>query len=196
MAGSAGGLVCLLLKTKVMGGWGATRHMIEEAASVCNAFLAGMVANGAGMNYYQPWAAWCVGLIGGIFYVLLCKVFDLLEIDDAVEAFQLHGGGGTAGVLCVSFFSQNNGIYYNNPTGGKILGIQIMGWAVIVLWTFLCSSIIYGFCKLIGILRLDLKSEIMGYDFVEFADEFDFSDRRLVPATHDAKDHLKTHHHA
>jgi Amt family ammonium transporter len=87
MAGAGGGLICLLLKTKVMGGWNATRHMIEEAASVCNAFLAGMVANGAGMDHYDPWAAWVVGVIGGVFYVLLCKVFDLLEIDDAVEAF-------------------------------------------------------------------------------------------------------------
>jgi len=87
LAGSGGGLICLLLKTKVMGGWNATRHMIEEAASVCNAFLAGMVANGAGMNNYDPWAAFCVGIIGGTFYVLMCKVFDILEIDDAVEAF-------------------------------------------------------------------------------------------------------------
>jgi len=72
-----------------------------------------------------------------------------------------------------------------------------MGWAVIALWTFICSCIIYSVCKVFGILRLDLKSEIMGYDFVEFADEFDFSDRRLVPASHDShKDHLKTHHHA
>jgi len=71
-----------------------------------------------------------------------------------------------------------------------------MGWAVISLWSFLCSICIYGVCKLIGILRLDLKSEIMGYDFVEFADEFDFGDRFLVPSTHDSKDHNKTHHHA
>jgi len=99
-------------------------------------------------------------------------------------------------VLCVAFFNNKNGIYYNNPTGGRVLGIQLMGWAVISLWSFLVSIVIYGICKLLGILRLDLKSEIMGYDFVEFADEFDFADRRLVPSTSDLKDHLKTHHHA
>jgi len=71
-----------------------------------------------------------------------------------------------------------------------------MGWAAISLWSFLCSVFIYGVCKLLGILRLDLKSEIMGYDFVEFADEFDFGLRSLVPPTHDSKDHNKTHHHA
>jgi len=87
MAGSGAGLWCLLLKTKIMGGWNASRHMIEEAASVCNAFLAGMVANGAGMNNYDPWAAWVVGIIGSTFYMVLCKVLDNLELDDAVEAF-------------------------------------------------------------------------------------------------------------
>jgi len=87
MAGSSGGLWCLLIKTKLMGGWDAHRHMIEEAASVCNAFLAGMVANGAGMNNYDPWAAWVVGLIGASFYMILCKILDILEVDDAVEAF-------------------------------------------------------------------------------------------------------------
>jgi len=61
--------------------------MIEEAASACNAFLAGMVANGAGMNNYDPWAAFVVGIIGSTFYMILCWVLDHYGIDDAVEAF-------------------------------------------------------------------------------------------------------------
>jgi len=70
-----------------------------------------------------------------------------------------------------------------------------MGWAAIVVWSFLCSCVIYGCCKAAGVLRLDLKSEIMGYDFVEFADEFDFSDRKLIPAHKDSHHDHPTHHH-
>jgi len=69
-----------------MTGWNSKRNLREECAGVCNAFLAGMVANGAGMNLYQPWAAFVAGLVGGIFYTFLCKLFDVLELDDAVEA--------------------------------------------------------------------------------------------------------------
>jgi len=70
-----------------------------------------------------------------------------------------------------------------------------MGWAAIAVWSFLVSCLIYGACKAAGILRLDLKSEIMGYDFVEFADEFDFDGRSLIPSKSDGHDE-KTHHHA
>jgi len=54
-----------------------------------------------------------------------------------------------------------------------------MAWASIVAWSFLCSSIIWGFFKYIGHLRLDLKTEIVGYDFIEFADHLNFEGKRL-----------------
>jgi len=191
-AGCGAGLLCLLVKTPLMGGWKAPRHLRDEAASVCNAFLAGMVANGAGMNYYDPWASWCVGIIGCIFYMLLCKLFDVLQIDDAVEAVQLHGGGGTAGVLCVAYFNKLNGIYYGNPSYGKVFGTQLMGWTAIVLWSFLTGLIIWGTCRIFGILRVDLKTEVIGYDFYDFADDFDFSGKQLKKAQGNRVDN---HHH-
>jgi len=69
--------------------WGknAPRNLRDEASGVCNAYLAGMVACGAGMDDYEPWAAFCVGLIGGFVYICLCVLFDRKRIDDAVEAF-------------------------------------------------------------------------------------------------------------
>jgi len=70
-----------------------------------------------------------------------------------------------------------------------------MGWAAIAVWSFLCSCVIYGACKAAGILRLDLKSEIMGYDFVEFADDFDFGGRQLTPARQDSHYAHPTHSH-
>lgn len=141
-----------------------------------------MVANGAGMNYYEPWASFTVGIIGCIFYMLLCKLFDVLQIDDAVEAFQLHGGAGTAGVLCVAYFNHYNGIYYGNATAGKVFGTQLMGWASFAAWSFFLSLIIWLLCRLCGILRVDLKTEVIGYDFVEFAEDIDFAGRILKRA--------------
>jgi len=71
----------------MLGKWNCTRRMRDEAGGVCNGYLAGMVACGAGMNDYEPWAAFVVGACGAIVYMLLCKIFDRFQIDDAVEAF-------------------------------------------------------------------------------------------------------------
>ena len=181
ISGCSAGLFTLVFRTPLMhGSFKAQRKLRDEAAGVCNGFLAGMVACGAGMNQYDTWAAFVVGLIGSIFYCGLCKLFDHFKIDDAVEAIQLHGGGGAAGVMCTAFLHRKQGILYGNPTNGKIFGIQLMGWAVIAAWSFLCSSIIWYVLKLLKVLRTDLKTEIIGYDFVEFENQIDFEGKKLI----------------
>lgn len=180
MAGCSAGLFALVVRTPLMEGWKAERKLRGEAGGICNAFLAGMVACGGGMNAYDPWAAWVVGLIGCIFYLLLCKLFDVMHVDDAVEAFQLHGGGGTAGVFCAAFFNKHNGIYYGNITSGKIFGWQLAGWITLALWSFLASSVVWWSLKKFELLRTDLKTEYVGYDYIEFVDDLDFSGKKLV----------------
>jgi len=88
-----------------MNGAGVARSLRDEAGGISNAFLAGMVANGANMDNEQPWAAWIIGLQGGITYVILCKLFDVWEIDDACEAVELHGGAGSCGVFSAAFYN-------------------------------------------------------------------------------------------
>jgi len=198
MAGCGAGLFSLIFKAPLMNGWHHPRHVREEAGGVCNAFLAGMVANGGGMNDYEPWAAWVVGLIGGIVYCLLCKLFDILKIDDAVEAVELHGGAGSTGVFCNAFFRKDVGYFYGYSKGSAIFGYQLMGWVCIALWSFLCSSLIWGILKCFGLLRTDLKTEVIGYDYIEFAEHLDFTGKRLVKKAHSHKhphhDHLDNHH--
>ena len=62
MGASGAGLFCIIFKNWIMKGFYANRNMIEEAASVCNAMIAGMVAVGAGCNNYDPWAGWVTGI--------------------------------------------------------------------------------------------------------------------------------------
>ena len=186
LAGSAGGLYCLLFRNPIMHGWKASRKLREEAPAVCNAYLAGMVACGAGMNLYVPWAAFVAGLFGGIFYVGLCKLFEQLKIDDACEAFQLHGGGGTAGLFLNALLHPFKGLIYNSPEKGQFFGAQITGWFVIAGWSFICNLMIWSILKKFKILRTDLKTEIVGYDFAEFAEEYDIPGQEYL--------HMKSHH--
>jgi len=112
MAGLGGAVPALLLKHPLMNGWKAPRNLKADCGTVANAYLGGMVANGAGMNVYQPFEAIIVGMLGGLVYTLLCKLFDKLELDDALEAFQLHGGCGTTGVIAVAFFHYYKGVFH------------------------------------------------------------------------------------
>jgi len=62
LGGCASGLFCLLFKHPIMNGVNAVRSMRDEAGGISNAFLAGMVANGATMDSEEPWAACVIGL--------------------------------------------------------------------------------------------------------------------------------------
>lgn len=154
------------------GSFSAKRVMKEECASVVNGLLAGMVANGAGMNTYVPWESFVVGLVGASFYMFFCKFFANRKLDDALEAFPLHGGGGMAGVLCAGIFSQSNGFLHENS--GKFFGWHIVGLICIAAWSFFLSLIVFYVLDKMGWLRVDLKTEIVGYDFIDYADHLKF----------------------
>jgi len=63
---------------------------------------------------------------------------------------------------------------------GAYFGYQLLGWVVISAWSFACSMIIYGVLKAFKILRTDLKTEIVGYDFIEFADDYELQSSELI----------------
>jgi ammonia channel protein AmtB len=177
ISGCSAGILTLMIKHPIMAGFHEPRKLRDEGGSVCNGFLAGMVACGAGMDDYEPWAAFVCGAVGALFYIGLCKLFDKLQLDDTCEAFPLHGGGGTSGVMCAAFLKRSNGILYGFT--GNFFGVQLLGWVVISAWAFCWSLLIWGTLKAIGWLRTDPKTEIVGYDFIEFADDYDLPDYKL-----------------
>jgi len=178
MAGLGGGALGLALKKNLVVGTKEPRVWKDDAATLANAYLAGMVANGAGMGSYEPWEAIVVGALGGTVYSILCLVFEKLKLDDALEAFQLHGGAGTTGVIAAAFFNHKNGIFHGGP--GKSLGYQLLCWLVISSWSFIWSFIIFFSLKKIGWLRVDLKTEIVGYDFMDSAGHLHFDEAKKL----------------
>lgn len=178
--GAGGGLIALVIKHPLINGLKAPRKFKDDAATVANALLGGMVANGAGMDTYEPWEAFVIGVIAGIFYTLACWLFEKLHLDDSLEAFQLHGVCGTVGVGCAAFFNHEDGIFHGNPTSGKVLGHQILGWLCISAWSFVISLIVWKTLQFAGILRLPLKTELIGYDFMDHADKVTIPNCQLV----------------
>jgi len=180
MGGVGGGFTALLLKPYII--FGTTkfsRKFKDDAATVANALLGGMVANGAGMDTYEPWEALVVGVIAGVGYCIACRVFEHFKLDDSLEAWQLHGMCGTIGVLCEAFFNHTDGIYHGNATRGRVFGRQLFGWFIISIWSFSISLVVWLVLKYAGILRVDLKTELIGYDFIDHAHKVRLSDTTL-----------------
>jgi Amt family ammonium transporter len=171
LGGLGAGPIAMLIKPYIINGSTKfKRKLRDDAATLCNAVLGGMVANGAGMDTYEPWEAIVVGIIAGIGYCLACKVFEHFHLDDALEAWQLHGMCGSIGALCPAFFYHEGGIYHGNPTKGKIFGNQLFSWFIISIWSFSISLLVFLILKYAKILRVDLKTEIIGYDFIDYAE--------------------------
>lgn len=62
----------------------------------------------------EQWAAFVIGIIGGIMYVIVAKILHKLQIDDPVDAIPIHAGCGLAGAMCPGWFDRRRGIFYGD----------------------------------------------------------------------------------
>lgn len=108
-----------------------------------------------------------------------------MKIDDPLEAFQVHGCCGIMGTLMVAFFKIDDGIFYGGKSyedeegnktvaGGELLGIQLLGCLMVILWSGILSAIFFGISHKMNVLRLSEQDEILGGDLHYFGPiEFD-----------------------
>lgn len=89
-----------------------------------NGLLAGLVAITAPCDAVEPWAAVCIGLIGGFVYCFFSKFILAMNIDDPLEAASVHYANGVWGILsCVIFDSSKGFVSGNSDEMGKYLGV-------------------------------------------------------------------------
>ena len=70
-----------------------------------NGALTGMVAQCAGCDSFEPWAALIVGAFGGVAFIAVHEIMLKLKLDDPLDAVAVHGGGGLIGVLAKPFLA-------------------------------------------------------------------------------------------
>jgi Amt family ammonium transporter len=147
--------------------------------------VAGLVAITPASGFVQPFAALFIGLAAGLvcfFMVFLVKNF--FGYDDSLDAFGVHGAGGTLGALLTGLFATRaiNAAFGNNaagsplPTGamdghwGQLLN-QAAGagiaWCISIVGTLLLLFVVD---KLIG-LRVSPEHESQGLDISQHDEE-------------------------
>jgi Amt family ammonium transporter len=152
--------------------------------------VAGLVAITPASGFVQPMSALLIGLIAGVFCsFMVFEVKSRLGYDDSLDAFGVHGAGGTFGALLTGVFAVSviNPAFGSDaagkplPTGGldghwgqllnQATGVGV-AWAISIVGTLVLLFIVD---KLVG-LRVSPEDEAAGLDLSQHNEEgYDFN---------------------
>jgi len=164
-------------------GWSVAEWFKNGKASALGAIsgaVAGLVAITPAAGFVGPMPALVIGLVAGVFcYVMVTRVKAMFGYDDALDAFGVHGAGGTIGALLTGIFAQQiiNPIFgAGKPVGGldghwPQVGNQLVG--VLVAWGFALvgTIVILKITDLITGFRVTEEHEVEGLDVTQHGEE-------------------------
>ena len=147
--------------------------------------VAGLVGITPAAGFVTPMGALWIGLIVGVFcFYMVVKVKNIFGYDDSLDAFGVHGSGGTLGAVLTGLFA-NSGINAvfgaGKPTGffegnhrqllNQVIGVAL-AWVISIVGTLI---ILFVVDKLMG-LRVSEDDEREGLDLSQHGEsgyEFD-----------------------
>lgn len=174
--------------------------------SMClNASLAGLVAITAGCDVTDVTGAIIISAVAGVLVVFGVWLLDYkLHIDDPVGAVAVHCLNGIWGTIAVGLFATDTapgysiadasgkklvGLFYGG--GFELLGLQLLGFASVALWTAVTITITFILIRKTVGLRASEEEETLGLDVTEHGlasayAGFAFLPETLAPETIDA----------
>src|SRR5271169_5050338 len=151
-----------------------------SALGAISGAVAGLVAITPAAGFVGPMPALAIGFIAGLVcYWMVTKVKSIFGYDDALDAFGVHGAGGTIGALLTGVFAQQviNPIFgAGKPVGGldghwSQLGNQLVG--VLIAWGFALvgTIVLLKITDMITGVRVTETEEIEGLDITQHGEE-------------------------
>jgi ammonium transporter, Amt family len=155
-----------------------------SALGAISGAVAGLVAITPAAGFVKPMPALLIGFIAGIFcYLMVAKVKARFGYDDSLDAFGVHGAGGTIGAILTGVFAVSSVNPILKDSSGKVLpsGLiegnahqllnQLVGvgiaWTLGVVGTL---AILVFVDKLVG-LRVSPEQENLGLDLSQHGEE-------------------------
>ena len=146
--------------------------------------VAGLVAITPASGYVNVWGALAVGVGAGIFCFLAVSFRNKTKIDDSLDAWGVHGIGGTWGALATGLFATvlanpagANGLFYGNPHQFLVQAVGVgASWA----YSFVMTCVILKVIDFVIGLRVKPEEEEKGLDLSHhgepaYSDEEDFA---------------------
>ena len=163
--------------------WSIAEWIKNGRASALGAIsgaVAGLVAITPAAGFVGPMPALAIGFVAGLVcYWMVTKVKSIFGYDDALDAFGVHGAGGTIGALLTGVFAQQviNPIFgAGKPVGGMDghwgqLGNQLVG--VLIAWGFALvgTIVLLKITDMITGVRVTEPEEIEGLDITQHGEE-------------------------
>ena len=168
-------------------GWVLAEWYINKKPTVLGAIsgcIAGLVAITPAAGFVGPMASVFIGLVGGLVcYTAVAVMKHRLGYDDSLDAFGIHGIGGTWGSIATGIFATTA----INPAGadGLIYGethlfiAQVISTVVAYALAICGSYVLYKIVDHFISMRVDEAEEIAGLDLVEHG-ERGYSNDTLV----------------
>jgi Amt family ammonium transporter len=168
-------------------GWAGIEWLRTGKPSVLGAIsgsVAGLVAITPASGFVGPMSALVIGLLAGVVcYFMVSKIKAFFGYDDSLDAFGVHGAGGTLGALLTGIFAVSgvNAVFKDSqgrplPVGliegnwhqffNQAAGVLI-SWMIAAIGTYLILKIVDA---VVG-LRITPDDEILGLDLSQHGEE-------------------------
>ena len=161
---AAAGLTWMFIEWKVIG-----KPTILGGATGA---VAGLVAITPAAGFVSPISAICIGILVSIVCYTAVAIIKLkFGYDDSLDAFGIHGVGGTVGALATGLFAQkiinaagNNGLFFGNA---KLLLTQTIGVGAAMAYSIAVTFILLKVLDAIMGLRVPDEEEVVGLDITQ-----------------------------
>ena len=140
---------------------------------IATGMVAGLATITPAAGTVGPEGALLIGLLAGIVCFYATQLIkSILKIDDSLDVFPVHGVGGMLGIIMLSIVGNPDGFLGSGASGISESGalnqlmIQLLGIALIFVWTAVLTWIILKIISYITGLRVDDETESQGLDLM------------------------------
>lgn len=141
--------------------------------------VAGLVAITPASGFVKPMPAILIGIIAGLVcYTMVSIVKNIFKYDDSLDAFGVHGVGGTVGALLTGIFAVKE---VQDVFGGKPVGLldgnggqmmnQLLGVVIAIALGAVGSMVIMKIVETFGGIRATAEQEMEGLDLSMHGEE-------------------------
>jgi Amt family ammonium transporter len=160
------------------------RHGKPSMLGGISGAVAGLVAITPASGFVKPFPALLIGLLAGVFcFYMVTAVKGKFGYDDSLDAFGVHGAGGTLGAILTGIFATNAVNDALKDTAGKALPLglvdghpgqvlnQAVGVAISFVLAIVGTLVILKIVDLLVGVRVSAEQEIEGLDLSMHGEE-------------------------
>jgi len=161
----------------------ATRGRPSALGAISGA-VAGLVAITPASGFVTPMPALIIGLVAGVgCFMMVTFVKSMFGYDDALDAFGVHGAGGTMGALLTGVFATRSvQAVFKDAQGNALpvgwidgnpgqIGYQLVGIAMAWAFAAIGTIVLLKITDLVVGVRATEEQEIEGLDLTEHGEE-------------------------